>query len=222
VASIPYDYECDKDSGFLPNPNQSQRAGYVTALNGLGSTMALNKDLTVFVPYNSTQQPAYRGVTLQAGSTVSQATVIGVIDKFSWAGGVGDPIMLDFWVSQQNATQIKAMQQTTLQSTKIQALGWWIIDYDQEAKMWFEQSFPKSAPTVSGTLSNGGSGLDVDLTATPAIPGADVYVYRISLSIVPAANQTYSLTFAASATRPVVKSWGLVLGTLSATIPPTL
>jgi hypothetical protein len=139
--------------------------------------------------------------------------VVGVIEKFSWAGGVGDPIRIDAWVSQQNATQLKALQQTTLKTTAISALGFWIGDYDQETKVWFEQAYPAAPAKVGAQLKP--SGLNVDLSPTPVKAGIDVNVYKISLEIVPAANQASTLQFATSSKAKVAKSWGLVVGTLA-------
>jgi hypothetical protein len=139
--------------------------------------------------------------------------VIGIIDEFEWPGGADDPINIGFWVSQETATAIKSLQQSTLINTKVDALGWWICDYDQETKQWFEQSYPASKPTIAGIVGpKANPELNVDLAGVPAKDGIDVMVYKVSISVVPAANADYALRFASSATTPVVKSWGLVVG----------
>ena len=55
-------------------------------------------------------------------------------------------------MSQENAIQIKSLQPTTLKSTMVSKLAWWIGDYDQETKAWYEKSFPMSPSTISGTI----------------------------------------------------------------------
>jgi hypothetical protein len=216
MASVPYVFESDPGSGFAPNPDAHRSFGYVTSLAGFGLARAFSPDLQVFTPWNGAR-PAYPGVSVTEGGpgSLGKVTVVGVIEKFAWNGGVGDPLLIDFEVSQENATQIKALQQDTLKNTRVNDLGWWICDYDQETKVWFEQSYPTSAPTITGTISgNGTPGLDVDLTAIPVKDGIDVNVYKVSISVVPAANLQYSLMFANSSTAPRALPWGLEVGTL--------
>jgi len=203
MASVPYEFECDEQAGFLADPNEHKCIGYVTSFGGL------SKDLTVSLSFFQGFTPTYTGIPSKASST----KVVGVIDKFSWAGGVGSPIQIDFYVSQQNATQIKTAQQSSL-TTKVSSLGWWIVDYDQESRQWYEASYPMSAATING-LIQAKSMLNVDLTPVPAKDGIVVNVCRITLSVAPGGNTSYALRFANSPTKPVVKSWGLVVGTLA-------
>jgi hypothetical protein len=215
MASVPFVYECDRESGFVADPNSHERFGYITKLDGFGLTNPLTPDLTVSIPYSG--QPKYSGITLaQPGANAPRtASVVGVLEKFSWAGGVGDAINFDLWCSQENATALKALQQLALKNSKVKGLGWWIVDYDQEVKQWFEQSYPQSESAITGLAA--GKSLNVDLIPVPVKGGIDVDLYKISVSVVPAANQQYSLFFANSAVKPEVKSWGLVVGTLPAT-----
>jgi len=135
-----YNYSADWKAGFLMDPTKKQRVGYLCAFEGLslGSDL-LGKDLSVYTPFNS-DSVNYKGVTLDAGgdSGLKKVTVVGVIENFSWGGGVGDPICISAYVSAENAQQIQAKQQTTLKDTKIKKLAWWICNYDEETKQWFE------------------------------------------------------------------------------------
>jgi hypothetical protein len=162
----------------------------------------------------------YPGVSIEkpAGATgTGTAHVVGIIEKFSWAGAVGDAIHIEFWCSRENATQIKLLQQLTLKSTVIKQLSWWIADYDQETKLWFEASSPKAPAAVTGTIAGGDAPmLNVDLAGAPVKDGIDVMVYKVAVSVVPAANQAHTLMFANSEKKPTVKAWGLVVGTLAA------
>jgi len=218
MASIPFAYECDRATGFGLAPNSDLRFGYITRLDGFGLAQPATPDLTVAVPYSG--QPRYSGITIKQPAAAGQpraASVVGVLESFSWPGGVGDPITVNFWCSQQNAAAVKTVQQAALKTTAVRALGWWIVNYDQASKQWFEQSYPVSAPTVAGVIAGKGNPeLNVDLTGAPVGDGIDVMVYKVSLSVQPTANQQFVLEFANSAAQLTAKPWGLVTGTLPA------
>jgi len=197
VATVPVVFECSVSSGFLMDPDEHQRIGWVTKLDGFGlPTGGLRADLQVSDP-------------LAAGNGGPLAVpVAGVIEKFSWAGGTGDPLQLDFYVSQENAFQIKALQQTTLKNTAVKALDFLIADYDQASKAWFTELIP--VQPLSGTISGKGvPQLNVDLTPVPVKDGIDVNVYKVSIAIAPQAHQIHTLKLGSSSTRTVVKSWGM-------------
>ena len=217
MASIPFEYECDKSAGFVMDPNQHRRVGYVTSLDGFGLPVRLATDLRVTVPSNAGARTAFTDLQYRSGASMGSANVVGVIEKFSWNGGVGDAIKLEFYASQENASQIKALQQQAMKTTTIKQLGWWIGGYDQETKLWFEQSYPadgKVAGLLQGTHE---PALDVDLNPVTVKDGIDVNVYKITLAVVPAANHAYSLQFANSSARKVVKTWGLAV---ASRLPP--
>jgi hypothetical protein len=72
MASVPFEYECNVAGAFAIDPNEHP-VGWVTALDGFGLTTAgLKADLAV-------AQPATGGAI----------TVVGVLENFSWPGGVG-------------------------------------------------------------------------------------------------------------------------------------
>jgi hypothetical protein len=205
MAAVPFEYECNVAGAFVMDPNEHP-VGWVTALDGFGLTAGgLKADQTVTQPVT--------------GGTI---TVVGVLEKFSWAGGAGDPLKLDFYVSQENAIQVKTLQQTALKNTIVSKLGWWIADYDPETKAWYEKSFPVSPTTISGTIQGAANPtLNVDMAGAPVKDGIGVMVYQVTIEVVPAANQQYALHFANSASNSVVKAWGLQVGTLAAAdIPP--
>ena len=106
-ATVPFSYDCSKESGFVMDPNEHKRVGYVTDLTGLGLTAALTKDLTVNLPF----KPTYPQLGAKQGVNGGPSTVkvVGVIENLTWTGGVGDPIALQFYVSQKNATRLKAL-----------------------------------------------------------------------------------------------------------------
>ncbi len=204
-AATAYTILCDSASGVLPKPNEYKRVGYVTLFQGMGSSF--RPDLRVASPYKG--YPTIAGAPPSTGNTVQ---VVGVIEKFEWNGGTNDPIKITFYVSQANATQMKALTQLALKSTKVDQLGWWIADYDPEAKKWYEKAYPQGTPAVSG-LVTGKENPDLNVDLTP-VPLNNATLYRVILSVAPAASMQYALSFATSATTRVSKPWGLTVGTL--------
>lgn len=218
-----FDYPCNWRAGFVMDPTKKQRFGYVTALEGFGLSAALPLDIQVYSPFNTGAAPTYTGmgsnyVAPTPDAPTSSAKVVGVIENFSWAGGVGDPICISMYVSQESASQIKALQQLTLKTTTIKQLGWWIADFDEEVKKWYEQAFPKAPDKVSGQL-NAPSKTDIRLAVATdpekVAPNIDVNVYNVYMEVIPAANALHTLHFANSDQKKVVKSWGLVVGTMA-------
>lgn len=216
-----FNYPCNWKAGFVMDPLKKQRFGYVTGLKGFGLGEALAKDLTVYTPFNTGNAPTYTGLTYTAPTAdapTGTANVVGVIDHLLWNGGVGDPISLSFYASQENAAQIKALQQLTLKTTAIKSLGWWIADFDEETKEWFEQANPKAPDPVSGELNApGGNDIRLHVANDPekVAPNIDVNVYNVRIEIVPAGNALHCLHFASSSRKKVIKSWGLVIGTMA-------
>jgi len=198
-----------------PDPNEHKRVGYITDLSGFSTAGAIvfAKDLKVFSPWNGSKKDY--GIDLQkAENGLYQTSVVGVLEKFSWAGGVGDFLAFEFYVSQENAVKIKDAQQSTLTTTRVDTIGWWIINFDQEAKVWYEQAFPKSAVTVSGIVGpQDNPELNVDLNGIAAKDGIDVMVYKITLQVACGANQQFFLQFANTSLKNNVKAWGLEVGT---------
>jgi hypothetical protein len=214
MASIPYEFECDKNGGFLPDPNEHKRVGYITALSGFSTSGSITfaNDLKVFSPWNGSSKNF--GIALEkAENGLYKTEVVGVLEKFAWNGGVGDFISIDFWCSQENAVKLKDAQQSTLTTTRVDTLGWWIINFDQEKKIWYEQAYP-NVPTISGIVGpQDNPELNVDLSGAPAKDGIDVMVYKVSMQVACGANEQFYLTFANTAQKSNTKAWGLQVGT---------
>jgi hypothetical protein len=218
-----FDLPCNWKAGFVMDPSKKQRFGYVTALDGFGLSAALATDITVFTPYNTGAAPTYAGISSlytapSADAPIGACKVVAVVESFSWGGGVGDPISVSMYMSQENATQIKALQQLTLKTTTIKKFGWWIADYDEEVKKWFEQAFPLAPQEVTGQINAPGKNdirLHVGSEPEKVAPNIDVNVYSVHIEIVPAANKSHTLHFANSDQKKVVKAWGLVVGTMA-------
>src|SRR5215831_17730925 len=154
---------CDWKSGFVMDPTAKQRCGYLMAFNGLGLADAPTKDkdpykIKVFTPFNAAGSPTYTQAAVQDLDGQKTLDCIGIIDSFSFGGGVGDPICISAYVSTELANQLKAKQKASLPTTVISQLGWWVVNYDVEEKGWFEEAYPKgntASPTgfVAGQLN---------------------------------------------------------------------
>jgi len=214
AESVSFNFECDTSSPFIMDPNEHKTFGYVTQFNGVGLASAFPKDLTVSVPWNGgAPPPNLPGVKAPTSSVpVNTVSVVGVIEKLIWDGGVGDPIEIDFYVSQENAVQIKTLQQSVLKTTTIKTLQWWIASYDQQQKIWYEAAYPLQPRVLTGLIN---PNLDVDLTPFLVKDGVDVDVYKIAIKVAPGANMESQLQFQTSASKPLVKQWGLTVGTLA-------
>jgi hypothetical protein len=214
-----FDYPCDWRAGFIMDPNKNQRVGYLVDFQGLNMGEFLKQDVDVFTPY-SNSETAYGGVTIDRER--GKATVVGVIEHFSWAGGVGDPVIVSAYISAENAQVLQAKMKGTLDTNTIKKLSWWICDFDAETKVWYEAAYPKDPASLQGQLNASGSEvkLMVASEATRVAPNVQVNVYNMMFEVIPAANSTFALHFATSGKTNFVKNWGLKVGTNAAQALP--
>lgn len=210
-----FDFNCDWRSGFIPDPTKNQRVGYLVHFQGLNMGEFLKQDVDVFTPY-SNSETSYGEVTIDKER--GKATVVGVIESFSWAGGVGDPIAISAYISAENAQILQAKMKGTLDTNVIKKLAWWICNFDAENKVWFEEAYPKDPTTLQGQLNASGSDvrLAVASEATRIAANVQVNVYNLQFEVIPAANSTFALHFATSGKTNFVKNWGLKVGTNAA------
>jgi hypothetical protein len=208
-------WELDPHAGFQPQPNTQNRIGYVTTLTGFNEAV-LKADLQVFVPYDGATI-AYTGMhpapNPASPSGRQIVTVVGVLEHFEWDGSVGGQLKIDFWCSQENATQLKTAQQSTLTTTRINQLGWWICNFDQATKVWYEQSYPAGGHITGSVTAKPGPDLDpVVLSPEPATFG-NKQLYHVLLPVTPAAADVQSLIIASSPTMKTTRPWGIQVGT---------
>lgn len=211
-----HDLQCDWKSGFVMDPTKKQRVGYLVFFEGLNMNDFLKQDIEVFTPYSNSENQ-YGEVTIDKEQ--GKATVVGVIESFSWTGGVGDPICISAYISAENAQTIKAKTKGTLDTTVIKKLGWWIANFDAENKVWFEEAYPKDPTTLTAQLNApGGSDIVLHVSDEPSkvAPNIDINVYNMYFEVVPAANATFALHFATSSKTNIVRNWGLKIGTNAA------
>jgi hypothetical protein len=211
-----YNFACDWRAGFIMDPTKKQRVGYLVSFGGIGmGKEPLKQDVEVFTPYN-VEGGATNYDKLKIAN--DKVTVAGVLESFSWQGGVGDPICISAYMSAENALQIKSLLKMTLKTTSVSPLGWWIGSFDEETKAWFDECHPKEPLEITGQL-NAPGGKDVRLTVadepTKVAANVDVNVYNIYFEVVPAANQTCDFHFATASGKSFIKRWGLKVGSLA-------
>jgi hypothetical protein len=211
---MPYNFPCAWKDGFMMDPVKKQRVGYLTDFNGLGLAAALAKDISAYCPFNNASAPAYAGL---GGITENKVTVTAVLENVSWNGGVGDPISISMYMSSENSNLLKTLKQMTLKTTSILKMGWWIANFDEVTKTWYEETYPKAPVYVTGQV-NAVSKTDVRMhiadEAVKISPNIDVSVYNVYMEIVPAANATQTYTISSSPTMTICAPWGVVVGTL--------
>jgi hypothetical protein len=143
--------------------------------------------------------------------------VVGVIETFHWNGGVGDPIQVDFLVSQETAMQIRTLQATGLHNLNVASFGYYIENYDPQARTWYSEAFPANPMNLQGVISPASNPLlNVSLQGQPVKAGIDISVYKVSIGFVPQLAHTSTLYFANSATLHLDTVWGLTVGSLAA------
>lgn len=216
------DLSCDWKSGFVMDPTKKQRVGYLIWFQGLDMQDFLKQDVEVFSPY-SANGASYAEVQGLWDASSGKMKTTGIIESLSWNGGVGDPICVSAYISAENAQMIAAKMKGTLTTTKVTKFAWWVVNFDEENKAWFEEAHPISHPTITGQL-NAPGGADIRLSIaqepTKVHPSVDVNVYNVYFEIVPAANSTYEFNFATSVKTKFIKSWGLKIGTKAAEALP--
>lgn len=219
-----HNYSCGWRDGFVMDPSKKQRVGYLVWFQGLGmdSEGFLKQDLEVFTPY-SASDANYAEVGSLWDKAIGKIKATGVIESLTYDGGVGDPIGISAYVSAENGEALKAKMKGTLATTAIKKLAWWIVNFDEENKVWFEESHPLTPAVMTGQL-NAPGGKDIRLTvadeATKVHKNVDVNVYNIYFEVVPAANAVYTMHFATSSKTKFVRNWGLKVGTMAAAALP--
>jgi len=211
------DLSCDWKAGFVMDPSKKQRVGYLMAFEGLDMGEFLKPDVEVFTPFNSQEAPGYGEVQFEGDD--KKITCVGMIENFSFGGGVGDPICISAYISAENANILQAKLKTTLSTNKVTKFGWWICNFDEENKMWFEEAYPKEPTTVVGQVNApGGKDFRIQVAQDPTKIHStlDTNVYNLYVEVIPAANSTYNFHFATSAKTPYIRNWGLKVGSNAA------
>jgi hypothetical protein len=85
------------------DPSKKQRVGYLVWFQGLDmdSEGFLKQDVEVFTPY-AANAANYSEVSSLWDSGAGKMKATGVIESFTFGGGVGDPICISAYVSAEN------------------------------------------------------------------------------------------------------------------------
>jgi len=242
VANMEFDNEveldCDRNAAFNMDPKKAEaRIGYVLAMEGFGvqspKNSGLARDLRLATPYNSSTNPNFKGVlnlpvppalypvgiapdpaSVQHAFRQPMISVVGVISKFVWKGGVCDPVIVEFYCSQENALLMRQRQNISLPHTKITRMVWWIVNFDQETKRWYEQCYPAKADGILGHITGRNKPmLDVRLVPEKVSDQSDLNVYYCKIGLVPQGVDVFKIVVAASSkSNNVVKQWGVQIG----------
>lgn len=216
-----HSWPCEWKKGFAMDPKEKHRVAYLYAFEGLGLTKALDLDIVVYAPYSG-KDPTPTQV--KPDGTTKAVTVVAVIENISWAGGVADPFSISCYMSSQNAHQLKALRTGTLTTTGIKSIGWWVGNYDEEKKEWYEEHFPLTGSKLVSCQLNAVGQKDIRLhvadEGTKVAQNIDAKVYNVYFEVVPAAQQLADFHIAAKSGMPVAKHWGMKIGADAATALP--
>jgi len=211
-----FDLSCDWKAGFTMDPLNKQRVGYLTALNCIDLAEGLEADITAFTPFSA--DPDADGDNTYSGLAdvldENKVQVVGMIESFSFGGGVGDALCISAYLSMGNANMLSGKMKDGVKTTKVPSLGWWIVNFDAENKAWYEESFPLNANAITGQINESGGGVALQVSPEPTKIAAnlDVQVVQVYFEVIPAANKVYHFHFAESLKTKVVRNWGLVVG----------
>ncbi len=210
-TSVPFTVSCNTADSFT-DPNGHSRRCYVTSFALAAQGTPYPQDLIVILPPPVT--PSYTGLTrIPAAGGQSTASVVGVIETFSWNGGVTDPIQIDFFVSQETAKQIEVLLSTGLHSLDVTSFGYYTENYDPTTQTWYSEAFPLNPVNLQGVIASSASNplLSVVPQGEPIKVGSGIDVYKVSIKFLPAVHSS-TLYIASSATERVAAAWGITVG----------
>ncbi|XXF80715.1 hypothetical protein P2318_13455 [Myxococcaceae bacterium GXIMD 01537] len=193
------DFDCDWRFGLNLRSSLKGTVGYLLDWSGCGG-LSLKKDIEVWNPYSTSGQRIVSGKTVKC---------IGLIETFRFEGGQNDPIRIKAYVSRGTAADIRAKLSKPLTNTKLK-LAWYIVDFDESDKRWFEAAFVKSPKTADASIDsvNGELQISIDNAPTRVAETLDVNVFGFELQVVPADKKQAELEFASGPTQRMVKQWG--------------
>ncbi len=212
-----YSFPCNWQAAIIMDPVKPHQIGYLTEFNGIGLPAPLVQDLTVQCPYNNATPPAYKalGFTQPVKPGPLTGSIVAALQSVSWGGGVGDVFSFSCYMSEQNAVQLKTLQEQPLRTTNIFTIGWWVTNFDTQPKLWFEELYPKSPanPRAKINVVGGNVRLNVSLLPAPVAPNSHMYLYNVTFEIAPSPDIQTIIHVATSSSQQFERSWGQDLGT---------
>eukprot|EP00825_Cyclidium_porcatum_P007102 TRINITY_DN13553_c0_g1_i1.p2 TRINITY_DN13553_c0_g1~~TRINITY_DN13553_c0_g1_i1.p2 ORF type:complete len:228 (-),score=1.25 TRINITY_DN13553_c0_g1_i1:199-882(-) len=219
-------YSCDWKSAFFMDPIKKDRVGYLCALGATGDEIFLSEDIEAFAPYQLSVDTAKYAKLVTAQSAGADASeqlktvkCVGVLESFSFSGTAGDPITFGAYISGPNASSLGLKMKSALKTLKVTQLGWWIVNYDSEKKIWFEECYPLGTGIVTAQI-NASAAADISLhvsdQATKVAANLDVNVYHIQFEVVPQGDALYAIHFSSGDGKNLVRGWGVKVGSAAA------
>ena len=192
-------FDCDWKFGLNLRASNKGTVGYLLEFNGLGG-LNLKKDIEVWNPYDAAGQKVVTGPKIKC---------IGLMEWFRFEGGDNDPVRMKFYVSKPMGAEVRAKLAKPLTNTKLK-LAWYIIDFDEDAKLWYEAAFVKSPKQAEANIDSAGGNLQIFVDNEPdkASDSLDINVYPFEFQVVPADKKNAKLEFATGPTQRLVKQWG--------------
>lgn len=192
------DFNCDWRFGINISSSLKASVGYLLDWSGCGG-LNLKKDIEVWNPCDKAAR------TVVTDSTVK---CIGLIESFKFEGGENDPIRIVAYLSKGMAAEVRAKLANPLRNTQLK-LGWYIIDYDEELKRWYEAAYCKSPTKADANIDSSDGELQIFVAneATRVNETLDINVFKFEFQVVPADGKTTQLEFATGPQRRLVKKW---------------
>ena len=191
-------FACDWQFGFNFDPEQKGTVGYLMDWSGC-SGLNLKKDITVWNPYDAEGQTVVKGSNIKC---------IGLLESFEYNGGDNDPIRIKAYVSKGSAGNIRSTISKPLKNTKIK-VGWYIISYDEDVKLWYEGAYIKSPKKADANINSADGAMQIFVQNIPTkiSETLDINVYLFEFQVVPADKKKASLYFATGPKTKIIKNW---------------
>ncbi|PTL80732.1 hypothetical protein [Vitiosangium sp. GDMCC 1.1324] len=192
-------FSCKWQFGFSVRSELKGTVGYLLDWSGCGG-LNLKRNIEVWNPFSNSGQKVVSGRTIKC---------IGLIDYFRYAAGPTDPICIKAYVSKETASDIRSRLARPLTNPRLK-LAWYIIDFDEADKLWFEAAYLKSPKTAEASLDSTGGDLQifVDNHHTRISDTLDIAVFGFEFQVVPADKKKCTLEFATGSKLRLVKQWG--------------
>ncbi|MFY0567103.1 hypothetical protein ACN28E_25140 [Archangium lansingense] len=192
-------FHCDWQFGFSVRSVLKGTVGYLLDWSGCGG-LNLKRNIEVWNPFSNSGQKVVSGRTIKC---------IGLIEDFRYEAGPTDPIRIKAYVSKETASDIRARLARPLTNPRLK-LAWYIIDFDEADKLWFEAAYLKSPKTAEASLDSTGGELQifVDNHHTRISDTLDIAVFGFEFQVVPADKKKCTLEFATGSKLRLVKQWG--------------
>ncbi|MEY4579211.1 MAG: hypothetical protein RL701_3914 [Pseudomonadota bacterium] len=192
------EFTCNWRFALNLQPSLKATCGYLLDWSGCGG-LNLTRDIEIWNPYSGP------GQTVVTGSTIE---CIGLIESIGYDGAENDPIHIVCYLSKGMAANVRAKLARPLTNTKLK-LSWYVIDYDEERKQWYEAAYVKTPSTAQANIDSAGGDLQVfiDNDGTRVSDSLDLNVFRFEFQVIPAEGKSAMLEFATGPSRRLVKKW---------------